>query len=64
MIQIRRVLACDGKDCGAVSLSVLQTVDADQADWQGWEPIRDEADPIGDTIKHLCPECVRAGNTV
>lgn len=63
MIQLRRVLACDGSGCGAVSLSVLATADADSPNWQGWQPIRDESAPTTtEPVKHLCPECVASGN--
>lgn len=65
MIQLRRVLACDGENCNNVSLNVLLTTDTDDKtppDWQGWQPVR--VDPLNEVIRHLCPECVTAGNTV
>lgn len=63
MIQLRRVLACDGIGCGGISLTVLATVDADSPDWQGWVPVRDDVAPsTTEPVKHLCPECVAAGN--
>ena len=60
MIQLRRVLACDGHDCGAISLTVLQTVDAEPQNWQGWQPVRD--DTGNEAVKHLCPDCLLSGN--
>lgn len=64
MIQLRRVLACDGRDCGAVSLTVLQTTDEKEPNWQGWMPVRDDTDLGGEAVRHLCPDCLLSGNVV